>query len=174
MKNLKWILFVFLVVFFASCGYHFEGGGYINKDVSLVAVRVLENKSSETGAGIAFTNALIQEIIQKTDTKVVEESRASAFLEGTIKGITFATLSRSTTESVLERRIFATMDLKLINRDGEVIWSVSDFTSYEDYTISTDKISTDKITDEGNKKLAVDKIAIRSAEKLISKMMNNF
>ncbi len=169
MKKLKWILFACLAVFFASCGYRFEGGGYINKDVSLVAVRALKNKSSETGAGIAFTNALIQEIIQKTDTKVVDESRASAFLEGTIKAITFATLSRSTTESVLERRIFATVDLKLINKDGEVIWSASDFTSYDNYTVSVNKI-----TDEGNKKVAVDKIAVRSAEKLISKMMNNF
>ena len=169
MENLKWILIACLFVFFASCGYQFEGGGYINKDVSSVAVRALKNKSSETRAGISFTNALIQEIIQKTDTKVVEESRASAFLEGTIKKITFATLSRSTTESVLERRIFATMDLKLINREGEVIWSASDFTSYEDYTVSQDNI-----TDEGNKKVAVDKIAIRSAEKLISKLMNNF
>ena len=169
MKNLKWILYTCLVVFFASCGYQFEGGGYINKDVSSVAVRALKNKSSETGAVIAFTNALIQEIIQKTDTKVVEESRASAFLEGTIKEITFVTLSRSTTESVLERRILALMDLKLINREGEVIWSASDFTSYEDYTVSQDNI-----TDEGNKKAAVDKIAIRSAEKLISKLMTNF
>jgi len=169
MKNLKWILYACLIVFFASCGYQFEGGRYINKDVSSVAVRVLKNKSSETGAGIAFTNALIREIIQKTDTKVVDESSASAFLEGTIKKITFATLSRSTTESVLERRIFATVDLKLINRDGEVIWSASDFTSYEDYTVSVDKI-----TDEGNKKVAVDKIAIRSAEKLINKLSNNF
>ncbi len=169
MKNLKWILFACLVVFFASCGYQFEGGGYINKDVSLVAVRVLENKSSETGAETAFTSALIQEIIQKTDTRVVDESRASAFLEGTIKGITFATLSRSTTESVLERRVFATVDLKLINKEGEVIWSALDFTSYEDYTVSADTI-----TDESNKRIAVEKIAIRNAEKLISKMMNNF
>ena len=169
MKNLKWILYTCLVVFFTSCGYQFEGGGYINKDVSSVAVRALKNTSSETGAGIAFTNALIQEIIQKTDTKVVEESLASAFLEGTIKGITFTTLSRSTTESVLERRISATVDLKLINREGEVIWSASDFTSYEDYTVSQDNI-----TDEGNKKAAVDKIAIRSAEKLISNLMTNF
>ena len=50
-----------------------------------------------------------------------------------------------------------------------MIWSASDFTTYEDYTVSVDKI-----TDEGNKKVAVDKIAIRSAEKLINKLLNNF
>ncbi|MBT3177711.1 MAG: hypothetical protein HOG03_14165 [Desulfobacula sp.] len=169
MKNLKWILFAVLLVSVASCGYQFEGGGYINKNVNSVAVRVLKNQSSETGAGIAFTNALIQEILQKTDTRVVDELSASAFIEGTVKAITFATLSRSTTQSVLERRVWAAMDLKLINRDGELIWSVSDFVSYEDY-----RVSQDKITDEFNKKAAVEKIAIRISEKLISKLMNNF
>ena len=169
MKNLKWILCACLIVSIASCGYQFEGSGFINKDVKSVAVRILNNKSSETGAGIVFTNALIQEILQKTETRVVDESMASAFLEGSITAITFATLSRSTTESVLERRIWATTNLKLINRDGELIWSVSNFPSHEDY-----KVSPDKITDEHNKKAAVDKIAVRSAEKLISKLMNNF
>ncbi|MBW2655187.1 MAG: hypothetical protein JRC91_09730 [Deltaproteobacteria bacterium] len=169
MKNLKWALFVCVLAFFASCGYRFEGGGYIKNDVTRVAVKVLENKSSETGSGIAFTNALIREIIQKTDTKVGDESQATAILEGTIKAITFATLSRSTTESVLERRVAATVDLKLTNKDGDVIWSVKNFTSTEEYTVSEDKI-----TDESNKREAVDKIAIRSAEKLISNMMTNF
>jgi outer membrane lipopolysaccharide assembly protein LptE/RlpB len=169
MKNLKWILCVVLMVFLAACGYQFEGGGYINKDVTRVAVKAFKNNSSETGAGIAFTNALIQEILQKTDTKVVHESRASVFLQGTINGITFATLSRSTTESVIERRVSATMDLNLVNKDGEVIWSVKDFTSNEEY-----KVSSDQIIDESNKRMAVNKIAVRSAEKLISRLMINF
>ena len=171
MKNLKWILVVslFVLAFFVSCGYRFEGGGYIKDDVTRVAVKTLENKSSETGAGITFTNALIREILQKTDTKVVDEASATAVLEGTIKAITFATLSRSTTESVVERRVAATVDLKLTNKDGEVIWSVKDFTSYEEYTVSEDRI-----IDETNKREAVEKIATRSAEKLISKMLINF
>ncbi len=169
MKKLKWIIFICLIVFLGSCGYRFESGGYINKNVKSAAVTVLKNQSSETGAGITFTNALIQEIIQKTDTRVVDKSRASVFFEGIIKEITFSTLSRSSTESVLERRISATMDLKMINRKDEVVWSVLDFSSYEDYTTSQNKI-----TDDENRKLAVEKIALRIAEKLINNMTNNF
>ncbi|MCD4722665.1 MAG: hypothetical protein K8S13_22830, partial [Desulfobacula sp.] len=66
-------------------------------------------------------------------------------------------------------RVWASVDLKLIDKDGEVIWSVKDFSSHEEYTVSEDKI-----TDESNKREAVDKIATRSAEKLISKMLVNF
>ena len=173
MKNLRLIISVYLFVclsaFFSSCGYKLEHGGYIKDGVTRVAVKVLENKSSETGAGIAFTNALIREIIQKTDTKVVDDSHATAFFEGRINAIKFTILSRSTTESVIERRVWASVDLKLINKDGENIWSVKDFTLDEEYTVSDDKI-----IDESNKREAVDKIATRSAEKLISKMLIDF
>lgn len=156
-------------MFVASCGYRFEGGGYIHNNVTRVSMKVMENKTSETIAGIAFTNALIREILQKTDTKVVDESEATAVFEGTIKAITFASLSRSTTESVIERRVSAVVDLKLLNKDGDVIWSVKDFSANEEYTVSKDKI-----TDESNKREAVEKIATRTAEKLISKMLTNF
>jgi hypothetical protein len=172
MKLLNSILWGCLLcggVFFASWGDQFEGGGYIHQDVTRVAVTILKNNSSETGAGIAFTNALIEEILERTDTTVVDPSQATVVLEGTIKAITFSILSRSTTESVVDRRVWGTIDVKLMRTDGEVIWSVKDFTSHEDYTVSEDKVE-----DEQNISEAVDKIAIRTAEKLVSKLMTNF
>ncbi len=169
MKNLKWILLFCLPAFLFSCGYHFEGGGYLKDDVTRVAVKVLENKSSEPRAGSTFTNALIREILQKTDTRVVDESRATAVLEGSINAILFATVSRSSSESVIERRVSARVDLRLIDKDGSILWAVKNFTSDKEYTVSKDQI-----TDESNKRAAVDKIAVRSAEQLVSKMLTNF
>ncbi len=141
----------------------------MDKNITRVAVRVYENKSSETGAGLSFTNALVQEILQKTDTKVVDESVANHIIEGRIEAITFSTLSRSTTDSVLERRVSAIIDLKIKNKNGGIIWSIKNFSSNEDYTVSSN--ATD---DEANKRQAVDKIAQRSAEHLVSKMLNKF
>ena len=172
MKNLKWniLICLFTVTLFASCGYRFEGGGYIKDDVMRIAVHVLENKSSETGAGIIFTNTLIREITEKTDTKVVDESSATAVLGGTITAITFSAVARSSSETVIDRRISSIVDMKLTRKDdGEVIWSVKRFATYEDYTVSKDKI-----TDEVSKREAVNKIAIRNAEKLVSQMLTNF
>ena len=168
MKNFKFFLFIFLLIT-VSCGYQFDGGGYINNDVKLVAVKLLENKTSEAQGDIIFTNALIKEIMEKTDTKIVDEQRASTVLKGRINSITFATLSRSTTESVIERRITASVDIQLLNQDGEIFWAVKNFTSDEEY-----KVSADTVTDESNKRDAVEKIANRIAEKLVSKMLNNF
>jgi len=166
---MKRFLMICLFFFIAACGYQFEGGGYINKDVTRVAVRVLENKTSETGADVIFTNALIREILQKTDTKVVDEATATAVIEGTVKSVTFAALSRATVESVIERGISATMDIQMVNKDGKVIWSAMDLSSTESYATSQDKAA-----DEGNKGTALEKIATRSAERIVSRMLSNF
>jgi len=169
MKNLKLILSVLLFML-TSCGYQFEGGGYLNSDVTHVAVEMMDNKSAVTGAGVVFTNALIKEILEKTDTKIVDDTtKAVAVLKGKVNSITFATLSRSTTESVVERRILANVDMQLVDKDGQIVWSVKNFTSREEY-----KVSEDKITDDSNKRDAVVKIATRNAEKVIIRMMNKF
>ncbi len=168
MKNLKFILSLFLIIL-ASCGYQFEGGGYINNDVTRVAVEIMENKSSETKAGIVFTNDLINEIMETSDTKIVDKAQADAVLKGRINSITFITISRSTTESVVERRITANIDMQLFDKEGQITWAVKALTSHEEY-----KVSEDKLTDESNKKDAVGKISERMAEKLVSSMLNNF
>ena len=169
MKNLKLILFVLLFVL-TSCGYKFEGGGYLNSDVTQVAVEMMDNKSSATGAGVVFTNSLIKEILEKTDTKIVDDTtKAVAVLKGRINSITFATISRSTTESVVDRRISANVDMQLVDQDGQIVWSVKSFISHEEY-----KVSKDKITDDSNKRDAVVKIAERNAEKSVSRMINKF
>nr|NJM01165.1 LptE family protein [Desulfobacula sp.] len=169
MKYMKIFLPVCLFFIIAACGYKFEGGGYINKDVTRVAIKALENKSSETGADVIFTNALVREILQKTDTKVVDEAAATAVIEGTIKSVTFSSLSRATVESVIERGVSATMDIQMVNKDGEVIWSAMDLSSTESY-----KTSRDMAADEGNKGTALEKIAARTAERIVSRMLSNF
>ena len=160
------MIFLFILV---SCGYKFEGGGYIQNDISHIAVEMMDNRSSETRAGIVLTNAIIKEITGKTNTKIAGDSKAVAVLKGRINSITFATLSRATTESVIERKVTANVDIQLVNNSGKIIWAVKNFVLYEDY-----KVSDNTIADEINKADAVDRISIRTAEKIVSKMMNNF
>ena len=169
MKDLKLILLVILLLL-SSCGYHFEGGGYLNSDITLVAVEMIDNKSSETGVGVFFTNALIKEIVGKTDTKLVDDkTRADAVLQGKVNSITFDTLSRSTTEAVIDRRISASVDMQLVDNYGNVIWSVKSFITKDEY-----KVSEDEITDHSNRREALLRISTRTAERLVSKMTTNF
>ncbi len=169
MKNLKLILSVLLFVV-TSCGYQFEGGGYLNSDVTQVVVVMMDNKSQATGAGVVFTNTLIKEILEKSDTKIVKDTtKAVAVLKGRINSITFATLSRTTTESVVARRISANVDMQLVDKDGQIVWSVKNLTSREEY-----QVSKAKVADDSHKRDAVVKIAKRNAEKVVLRMMNKF
>lgn len=169
MKRLRRMIVVLGFVCVAACGYQLEGGGYINEDITRVSVTVFNNKSSETGAGITFTNALVEEIIRKTDTRVVDDALADFIIEAQINAITFSTLSRSTTDSVTERRVTASVDLKIRDKNNDVVWSVKNFSSNDEY-----EVSDDTAVDDTNKSEAVEKIAVRSAERLVSKMLSNF
>ncbi len=169
MKNLKLILSVLLFVL-TSCGYQFEGGGYLNSDVTHVAVEMMDNKSAATGAGVVFTNTLIKEILEKSDTKIVKDTtKAVAVLKGRINSITFAAFSRTTTESVVARRVSASVDMQLVDKDGQIVWSVKNLTSREEY-----QVSEAKVADDSHKRDAVVKIAKRNAEKVVLRMMNKF
>lgn len=171
MKKLKLVLFsvLFVLSTLTSCGYQFEGGGYLKETVARVSVNVFKNKTSETGADLYFTNELIREINEKTDTRVVDETNNTAAIKGTIKAITFSSVSRSNSESVIERRVSAVLDVKLIDASGDIIWSIKNFSTDEEYTVSDNQV-----TDESNKQKAVEEIARRSAELLVGKLLVDF
>ena len=168
----KSILSVFLAIFILagpSCGYRFEGGGYLKESVRRVAVSIFENRTNESGAGFTFANALIQEITEKTDTRVVDPEMAEAVIKGTITAITFSTLSRSTSESVVEREVTAILDVKMVDSSGEILWSIKKLVSTDDY-----KVAEDQLSDDANKRSAVEQIASRCAEKIVSRLLINF
>lgn len=164
-----WLVVAAVLMIGPGCGYGLDGGGFINKDVPRVSVAMFENKSTESRAGISFTNELIREITAKTDTIVVGADNAARKISGTVRSITFSTLSRSSSQDVTERQVNAKVDVVLTGAGGKIIWSVKNFSATEFYNVSN--IAVD---DEANKQEAVDLIAERVAERLVSQMTNNF
>ncbi|MCF8076328.1 MAG: hypothetical protein K9K63_17425 [Desulfotignum sp.] len=165
-----------LMLFFAggllvlsACGYRLEGGGPVHPGVTRVGVEVFTNRTAQTRAGIDFTNELIREIQDRTDTAVVNPSNAAYLIKGEITAITFSTLSRSSTEIVTERRVRAVVDVKLLSPDKKVIWSVNNFSALESFTVGSDNID-----DESNIRDALEIIAQRMAERLVSQMSADF
>ena len=169
MKQMKLLISILACLLVSACGYQLQGGGYLNNDVTRIYVRVFENKSSETGAGVVFTNALVEEIIRVTDTKVVNENLADYVIEARVNSITFSVLSRSTTDAVTERKVVSSVDLKILDKNKNAVWSVKNFTTHEEYTVSDDVT-----VDDANKTEAIDKAAVRNAEQLVSRMLSNF
>ncbi len=153
----------------SACGYRLEGGGLIHPGVSRVGVTVFTNRTARTHAGIDFTNELIREIQDRTDTRVVSPDEAAYRIEGAITSITFSILSRSSTENVTERRVKAVVDVQLLSPDKKVIWSVTRFSAAESFSVGSDTID-----DAANIRKALEIIAQRMAERLVSQMSTNF
>ena len=166
-KILPAVLLLCVSLLFWACGYHLEGGGYL-RNVRTLGVRVAENNSSETDAEVIFTNALINEIVQKSDTKLRDVSLAPVILELKIKTITLDALARSDQTSVNERKVSAVIDAVMLGREGEEIWAAYGLSLNESYLVSSNG------SEEDNRKTALDKIAERTAESLVSRMLSNF
>ena len=156
-----------LLLMTAGCGYHLEGGGYLKDNTSRVSVAVFENKTAMARAGVAFTNELIREIQEKTDTRVVDGAKRKIL--GTIKAITFSSVSRTSTTTVVQRDVTAVMDVKLVDGEGQVLWSVTGFSAKDTYDVQGDVADDQHSIDQ-----AVAEIARRSAERIVSQMTANF
>jgi len=112
---------------------------------------------------------LIREITAKTDTIVVAAGNATRKISGTVQSITFSTLSRSSSEDITERQVNAKVSVVLTGAGGKILWSVKNFSAIESY-----EVSNSTVDDDANKREAVDLIAERVAERLVSQMTNDF
>ncbi len=169
MKNLLLMISVLVLIFSTSCGYKFAGGGLLPGKTKFVAVKMFENKSSETGAENVFANALSIELMEKSDSQVVDFEQADAYFSGIVKSVSISTLTRTSNDAVIERKVSAVIDLRMIDKDGELLWFVKDFQGREEF-----QVTTENITDMALRTLALEKIAERIAEKVVSRMLDDF
>ncbi|MBC2696670.1 MAG: LptE family protein [Desulfobacteraceae bacterium] len=162
------IIFCLLIVF-SSCGYSFRGGGNLPEGIKNLSVKMLENRTSETGAENIFTNDLIYEIISFGKVVLTKEDSADGILTGVIESMRIDAISHRNSYSSLERRVIVTLSLKLTDPTGRVIWSAKDISASKDYIVSSEKQTTEK-----NKREAINTLSQRFAEKVYNRLTNNF
>ncbi len=160
---------VCILAFTTSCGYKFSMGGNLPLGITKVSVGIFQNNSSETGAEDSFTTAFIDELVKTTNADIVDQNDADVSIKGYIDSITFGTLTRASNDSVNSIRVSAIVDLKIIDRTGKVIWSVHNFSDYEDYSFA----NTNTL-DQAARRKAIEKIAERIAEKIVGRIRDNF
>ena len=134
-----------------------------------LSIKMLENRTSETGAENIFTNDLIYEITSFGKVVLTKEDRADGILAGVIKSMRIDAISRRDSHSSLERRVIVTLNLKLTDQTGRVIWSAKDFSASEDYIVSSDKQTTER-----NRREAIKILSKRLAEKVYNRLTDNF
>jgi len=168
-RSTIWIIFLFLMIF-SACGYRFTGGGDFPAGIRSVCVSTLENRTSETGAENIFTNDIIYEITRDNKVVLTTKDKADALLSGIIQSMSIQTISRKEAHSSsLERRVTVTIDLKLTNADGRVIWSAKGISANEAYDVMPEKLAT-----EQNRRNAISALSKRLAERLYARITDDF
>lgn len=159
MRYKVWFFVPAFAIMIWGCGYRFTGGGDFPFKVKSVFVPVFENRTSEVGIETMITNDFIYEFTRSSTVSVVEKETADAVLWGAITALSTQTVSRSGTQTPLERRVRLYLDLKLTDTQGKVLWATRGFSDDESYEVSRDKFST-----EQRKRAAIKTLSKRMAE----------
>ena len=167
-------LLLMLVALVASgCGYAFEGAagtGTMPGDVKSVHVSVLENRTFETGVENRFTNDLAYEFTRSPSVSLAGKAEADAVLSGVIRSMTVDTIAHTTVGLSAERRVTVIVDLALRGRDGQILWAANGLSEREEYEVNTgDKYQTEQL-----RRVAIDKLSRRFAEKVYLGLSSNF
>ncbi|MFQ5772210.1 MAG: LPS assembly lipoprotein LptE [bacterium] len=167
----KYICLFFLVwLFVAACGYRFAGNGEFPEETNRIFVEVLENRTSETGVENIVTSELLKEFtLRKTNNLAGSPDDADALLSGVIQFVIIQTISPKGKDAASERRVTVTVDLKLAQKDGQVIWTAKSLTDNEGYKIDENKERT-----EQNKREALRVLSQRIAERTMNRLSDDF
>lgn len=157
-----------VIAFISGCGYRFSGGGALPKDVKQVFVAMLENRTEETGIESVLTNDLIYEF-SRSGTFAGGKNQADAHLTGVIDSITKGTISRIGINTSQERRVSLIVSFRLTGKDGVEIWSAKGVSENETYLVEKDRETTDR-----NRRIAIERLSKRLAEKVYQRLTDNF
>jgi len=166
--NLKLILTTLMFFFIVSCGYKFAGGGNLPNDIKTINVKIFKNMTEETGLENIFTNDMIYELTQNGKFSS-DNSTAGGVLSGVLKSLTVISISRQSEDVSLERRVTLTADLKLVDKNGIIIWMGTGIKKSEAYSVSENDNNT-----RANRKKAITTLSINLAEKVFNRLTDTF
>jgi outer membrane lipopolysaccharide assembly protein LptE/RlpB len=162
-------LFLCALVTYA-CGYRFSGSGELPDDIEKIFIEVFKNRTSKAGIERVVTNQLIFEFTRQKERILASDATdADATLKGVIKKIRTKTISRKGTEVANEREVIMTLDVRLINQNGDVIWTARALSDRQAYDVSGSKLENDR-----NESLAISRLSERISERIFSRLTDDF
>jgi len=168
MIRYKWITNIFILgMLLSACGYRFAGSGNFPAGIQKVFITILTNRTAETGIANTITNDLRYELIRYN--RITTQDRADAVLSGEVISSRVATISHKSVHSSQERRVTVSLNLKLTDSNGKVVWSVQGISANEAYDVVSDKQAT-----EQNRFTAISTLSKRLAENVYHRLTQTF
>jgi hypothetical protein len=146
-------IIVLIAVLICACGYRFGGQSGFPGDSDRLFVKVLENRTQETG---------VENIASGID-------HADVVLSGVVEEVTIKTISTRNKDTAGERRVTVSVDLELKKQDGSVVWAANGLTDNEGYPVDADGERTDQ-----NRRGAIRVLSQRIAEQVVNRMSDDF
>ena len=169
--NLLIILSVsLLVVSLSGCGYRLAGRGALPGGIQTLSVQILENRSSQTGAEVLITNALISELSRRRQGSIVDAQDADANLSGVIDSLTWDTVTHKGLNIAAERRVYATVSLSLVDAKGDILWKRFGLKAEQAYAV----VEGNKPATEVNRRNAIRELSSRLAETVYRRLTDQF
>ena len=169
-KSTSTIIIILITMLCSACGYRFAEQGRFPGDTERLFVKVLENKTQETGVESIVTNALLSELtLRKTGELASGYDDADVVLSGIVDLVTITTISVSKPGVADERRVTVSVDLKLTKKDGRVVWAAGGLSDFEAYLVDKDTERTD-----ANRRNAIKVLSKRIAERTVNRFSDDF
>jgi outer membrane lipopolysaccharide assembly protein LptE/RlpB len=178
-RFLKSIAVALAALNFGGCGYHTAGHfSTMPKNIHVIAVPTMENKTSTYRVEQKLTAATIHELLAKTNYRVVSDANGGdAVLTGKVLKmevvpLLFQTTTTATTSTAQATAMLITMtcDVTLTDRSTEkVLYHNENFVFRNEYELSTD---VRNFFQEGDP--ALDRMAQDFAARLVAAVTENF
>ena len=169
-KTKFFVVTLLIEAMISACGYRFAEEGGFPGDTERLFVKVLENKTQETGVESILTAALLSELtLRKTDQLASGIDDADVVLSGFVDRVTINTISVSKPDVAGERRVTVTVDLKLTQKDGSTVWTAKGLSDFEEYLVDPDTERTD-----ANRRNAIRVLSKRIAEMTVNRFSDDF
>ncbi len=156
--RLSWIVLnqtACLILIFAlisGCGYSTKS--LISRKINSIYIPVFDNSTFRRGLEFELTKAVKDEIMSKTNLRIVEKDSADTILYGTITSVTEGILTQNITDNIVESRVTINVDIKLEDRrTGRVLISESDLKNSAEFVVGRGE-TIDSATEEGLVELA--------------------
>ncbi len=97
-----------------GCGY--SNKSLISRNINSIYIPIFDNTTFRRGIEFDLTKAVKNEIMSKTNLRIVDKESADTVLHGTVSNFKEAVLTLDITDNIVESRVTLFVDFKLIDK----------------------------------------------------------
>lgn len=153
-----------------ACGYHFQQAARLPGGAQRLYVDIFENRTNQAGLETTVTNAVVFEFVKRGETDMVKEpSQADLIMKGVIRSVQVSTAATRSNSGAGERSVAITLDVRLVQQDGNVVWSANGLSDSDAYVVGVDKFVNDD-----KQRATLGLVSTRIAERIYNRFTDNF